>query len=82
MMSSRPLCAARCSAVKCWLSYEFGFAFPLVNNVWEKKKRFRDYYYNLLMFFKKADNKKGCGENAEIKIQKLNIIHVRKPLKC
>ena len=37
MMSSRPLCAARCSAVKCWLSYEFGFAFPLVNNVWEKK---------------------------------------------
>ena len=53
----------------------------MVNNVWEKK-RFRDYYYNLLMLFKKADNKKGCGENAEIKIQKLNIIHVQKPLKC
>ena len=53
----------------------------MVNNVWEKKKRFRDYYYNLLMLFKKAD-KKGCGENAEIKIQKLNIIHVQKPLKC
>lgn len=47
-----------------------------------EKKRFRDYYYNLLMLFKKADNKKGCGESAEIKIQKLNVIHVRKPLKC
>lgn len=37
MMFSCFFCVVRCSVVKCWLLYEFGFVFFLVNNVWEKK---------------------------------------------
>ena len=38
MISSLPLCVARWSGENFWLSCPFGFAFPLVSNVWEMKQ--------------------------------------------